>query len=554
MSDSAIADRMRTPTFEHLLRLIRPFRRRIALATLLAVVQSALLLPAPILLGYAFENSIPNEDLGELVLVAAVLSATILASGLVATAAMSVQISTATAIGRDLRISLQERLFQAPRSFFDRREVGGIHDTVVTNSLRTIVMFGAALNKLVPDAVIAVGVSIILLVIDARLAVVTLVFLPTIILASRFMIRRLVPAANVYYAEYRDHSTWVMRAIRSQDLIRSTASEDRELRAAEAQVGRLTTTFTRFQVISAITKAVQQSIIGLAGALLLLTGGYWVIEGNMSLGELLAFYAAFAMLRGPAGQTAGAFSEVTAGWQALKQITEFVDHPEVAPYQGRDRISLDQHGLAFESVSFGYDERPVLETLSFTVPNGAITVLAGPNGSGKTTVVNLLLGFYRPDAGRVLAGDVAFDELDLRHLRRQIGLVPQEPFLLAASVLDNITYGDDHDPARLDRALELSGADAVIAHLPDGLETMMGEDGGLLSGGQRQRIAIARALYREPSMVILDEPTNHLDEAAVGDLLGRIREVGDELAVLLISHHQAVVELADHVVRLRTAD
>jgi ABC-type bacteriocin/lantibiotic exporter with double-glycine peptidase domain len=182
---------------------------------------------------------------------------------------------------------------------------------------------------------------------------------------------------------------------------------------------------------------------------------------------------------------------------------------------------------------------------------GSVTALVGPNASGKSTILHLMQGFYRPRAGAVLADDVDLDELDLRHLRCQIGTVPQDPPIFLGTVLENITYGHPDVPFEdVVRAAELAAAHDTICSLPEGYATSVGEGGARLSGGQRQRIAIARALLRRPALLLLDEPTNHLDAEAVQALFARLLSLDPPPAILLVSHDPAAVRVADRVIAL----
>ncbi len=541
-----------TSTREHVLSTAREHRWRILLASSLSIAHGLLLLPVPLLLGYAFDTALPDERKGLLVAIAAATAVVVAVSGVTQVVSMHLQIGVATRIGFDLRRRLYRRLFDAPRELFDQSLVSTVHDRVVNDSLRSIEMYGAALNKIVPDVIVTVGVAVILVVLDWKLAVVTLAFLPVLLVVSRFMIRRQHPAVRAYHSAFRDLSARVMLVLRSQDLIRISGSEGRELETAETELEHLKKVQRRFELIAAAHHASQQTVIGLAGAALLVAGGYAVIDTQMEIGELLAFYAAFALLRGPAGRAAGAYGEVIGGWQAYGRVVEFLEDPLELPYTGDRKVDAAQE-LVASDVSFGYDpDHLILEGLTLRLRPGRVAALVGPNGSGKSTFVDLLLGFYRPSEGSVSVDGIPFDDVDLHHLRSQFGVVRQEPFLLPGTILENVTYGANDDPAALDRALALSGADAVIASLPKGLQTVVGEDGHLLSGGQRQRIAIARALMGDPRILILDEPTNHLDERAIADLLERLEDIRSSMAVLLISHQRAMIDLADDVVELES--
>jgi ABC-type bacteriocin/lantibiotic exporter with double-glycine peptidase domain len=190
----------------------------------------------------------------------------------------------------------------------------------------------------------------------------------------------------------------------------------------------------------------------------------------------------------------------------------------------------------------------VLRDVTLTINPGSTVALVGPNGSGKSTIGNLILGFYRPQTGELCADDQPFTELDMVHLRRQIGVVTQDPILFPGTIWENITYGAPNvSSSQVIQAAKLATAHESIDQLPKGYQTFVGEDGILLSGGQRQRIALARALLREPALLILDEPTNHLDEAGVRQLMGSLDQLGNAPTILMISHDVAIVDQAEYI-------
>jgi ABC-type multidrug transport system fused ATPase/permease subunit len=240
-----------------------------------------------------------------------------------------------------------------------------------------------------------------------------------------------------------------------------------------------------------------------------------------------------------------------SGRESLARLVAILDAPDREPYRGTRTPTL-RHSLALRDVEFGYrDGAPVLRGFDLAVERGERVALVGPNGAGKTTVVALVLGLYRPWRGSVEADGVPYDELDVRALRRLIGFVPQRPLLLPASIADNIAYGaGTPDAGRIREAAALATADDLVERLEDGYATEVGDDGDLLSGGERQRLAIARALVREPALLILDEPTSSLDRGAIARVLANLRTLAHEPAVLVISHDPAVIEDADRVVRL----
>ena len=206
----------------------------------------------------------------------------------------------------------------------------------------------------------------------------------------------------------------------------------------------------------------------------------------------------------------------------------------------------------FVDVSFSHGDTPVLRNVSLVIPTGGITVLKGPSGAGKTTIVDLFIGLHEPSSGQILMGNLPLSSVDIMKLRRRIGYVPQELSLLHSTVRENITLGDTAiSDDRVRQALELAGAGAFIAGLPHGLDTDVGETGGKLSGGQRQRISLARALVTEPDILILDEVTSALDPATEGEIVSNIAKLSQRYTIIIITHREAWAQIAGRLYDVR---
>jgi len=239
----------------------------------------------------------------------------------------------------------------------------------------------------------------------------------------------------------------------------------------------------------------------------------------------------------------------SAFW-SLQGMTQEVEQQQET--MGGTRKPLLNEEIRFKNISFAYDEQYVLQNASMTFPVGQITAIAGTSGSGKTTVVDLIIGLLRPQAGEVWIDDLSLSQIQMKSWRRMIGYVPQETLLLHDSILNNVTLGDpDLNTDNAIDALRAAGIWEFVESLPQGLHSIVGERGGKLSGGQRQRIAIARALVHKPKVLILDEPTSALDpenEAAVFDTLEQLR---GKLTIIVISHQPDLVSLADQAYRIQ---
>jgi ATP-binding cassette subfamily C protein len=214
---------------------------------------------------------------------------------------------------------------------------------------------------------------------------------------------------------------------------------------------------------------------------------------------------------------------------------------------GSELVNLDE-GIVFENVTFRYGKRAVLEQVSLEIPARAITVLAGPSGAGKTTLIDLLVGFHRPAGGRILVDDVPLERLSLLEWRRRIGYVPQELTLMPGSIFENVTLGDSAlTKEDVRAALRLAGAFDFVESLPDGFHTEIGQMGARLSGGQRQRISLARALVTRPRLVILDEVTSALDEETEALICRNITALTNLYTIVAITHRPAWIGVASRV-------
>jgi ATP-binding cassette subfamily C protein len=241
-------------------------------------------------------------------------------------------------------------------------------------------------------------------------------------------------------------------------------------------------------------------------------------------------------------------STESAYWSTQEQIATLASMQERR--DGKLIPSLTK-GCAFENVSFEHDVVPIVQDISLSIPANDITVLIGPSGAGKTTIVDLLLGLLTPKSGRITIDGTPLEQLDLGRWRRMVGYVPQETTLLHGTLRQNVTLDDpaikDDD---IQKALQLSGADRFVNRLPDGLETIAGEMGTRFSGGERQRIALARALVLQPKLLLLDEVTSALDPEIELEICANIAELRGKLTIIAVTHREAWTSIAGRIYRV----
>jgi ATP-binding cassette, subfamily C, bacterial len=287
-----------------------------------------------------------------------------------------------------------------------------------------------------------------------------------------------------------------------------------------------------------------------------LSVGLWFFYVNQQipLEELLVMAFLFQRSASKVGDLQRAYQSIAVSREFYVGLINKMAETEAASesFDGGEDTELAT-GIRFKNVSFAYEDHNVLENVSLDIPAGKLTTLFGPSGSGKTTAIDLMIGFYRPDKGSITVDGTSITDLSIRNWRRKIGYVPQELFLFHESILHNLTLDDDaFSREDAETALRRAGAWEFVSRQPMGLDTIVGERGARLSGGQRQRIAIARALIRQPRLLVLDEPTTALDPETEQEICKTLTELGDGVTVIAISHQAALAEIADNLVSLES--
>lgn len=515
-----------------------------------AALQSLLVLPVLVLIQQVFDRAIPSGDIASLVRLGAAIVGIRLVGTLLSLALRSQVLHTIKSAVTELRRDLVSRLYRLSHGYFATADLALLHTRIVQDSERVDHFSTTLFSGVVPALAASVVLFAVLLVLSWQLVLVGAVVLPLIWLSSRasgWLVRREV---HTFQRAFEGFSKGVNFAVRQLDLTRVKAFEREELERQGQHIGHLYASGHRMAMSYAVHGQVQRTLTGIAAIVILVVGGAAVARGTMTLGGFLTFYVAAGMFYGYLDTLTTSIPELLTGNASLVTLHRFMTDGEPEPYSGTRTITFDG-SIEMRDVTFGYQDAVLLKHVQVAIPRGAQVAIVGPNGAGKSTLVHLLLGFHRPTSGTVLASGVPLEELDLRSLRRSIGVVPQRPQFFSGSVRENITYGSpDATPDEIDAALRLSLADEVIARLPDGYETAIGDHGVRLSGGEAQRLAIARALLGRPRLLVLDEPTNHLDVPAVRRLMTGLAARDDRPTLIVISHDRSVVEFAAQVYRL----
>ena len=534
-------------------RLARPYRVRVALSMLTLLVATATALGPPYLAKLAIDEGIGNRDLTRLTEIVVVF----LVLGLVNWGAAYTQTYLTGWTGERMLADLRNRLFRHLQrlslGFYERNRAGVVISRLTNDVEALDQLVTEGLTSLVQNSLTLLGTAIVLFVLDWRLALATLVVLPPLGLAT---------------AWFRNRSARAYQGVRERlGLVTATLAEDIAGMRVVQSYAREPQNRERFASVSQDYRDVNYETVrlngiyfpvvdllsGVATATVLGFGGWLVFDRSLTFGTLFAFIGYLANFFDPVQQLSQLYNTFLSAVAALDKITDVLDEtPEVEDRPGAIALPLVEGRVAFEQVRFGYGSgEDVLPGLDLAVAPGTTVALVGRTGAGKSTIVKLLARFYDPRDGRITIDGHDLRDVTQHSLRAQLGVVPQEGFLFAGTVRDNIAFGRPEAPLEdIEAAARTVGAHDFIVALEDGYLTQVGERGSRLSLGQRQLVAFARALLSDPRILILDEATSSVD-------IGTERRIEEALRLLLagrtafvIAHRLSTIRDADLIVVL----
>jgi len=513
----------------------------------LAAIGFAFVIPSVLLVRVIFDRAIPHADYRLLVLATAGIVALNFVTGGLSLLVRRIGLNSTKRLICHIRSQLLIKMYSVSRRYFSETESGHIHSRIVYDSDRVDVMTNSILSDLLPAAVCAVAVSVILAVLNWKLFLAILFAGPVLLVINRQFARRVRLQVQKYHQSFHDFSHGILFMLRTIDLVRLQNTRDFEVERQTRRMEELRDVSVKMAWLQAAYSVSQQNMTAVLLAVMLLVGGWALASHDMSMGSLMSFYFCLSLLSSYLRDLLSSAPLIIAGSEALSELHGLLMLDDVEPYRGTQRISF-QGNISFERVRFGYRSDDFLQGVDLDLPISSRVALIGPNGSGKTTLLHLLCGFYRPRAGRLLADGHPYDEIDISELRESIAVVMQDPILFSGTIFENLVYGTPTATAEeVEWAARMATAHEFIVSMPDGYDTIIGESGTLLSGGQRQRIAIARAILRRPRILLLDEPTNHLDVTSVSKVTANLERLPDAPTIIVVSHDIHVVQNFDAV-------
>ena len=494
----------------------------------------------------------PGQAAGRLVVILAV---GLLLKNVLSYASAQISVRAQEGLVRDLRSRLFAHLLTLEMDFFQRTRGGQLISTMITEVDQTKTVITASLLSLFQNLVVVATTLFILSQISIRLTLLTLAFVPILVLGLQVLLRRLRSHAQARALERGEITATVTERLAAIRLIRSYGEEDRESSRFHTQAERYRKRVIRTQRFSSLTSPLSEIFSGFLVILIIWAGTKPELVGlptALAPEVIIVFLMAALKLASPLKTIASFPAALAVTMASADRVFELLDQPAAeldGPGEGVARFERD---IVFDAVSFRYGKGDlVLSEVSFQMPRGKIMALVGPSGAGKTTAADLLPRLHDPTSGQILMDGVPLTRLTRRSVRALMGVVSQETVLLNDTVLANIAYGSPGATReQVETAARAANAAGFIATLPNGYDTMLGERGTRLSGGQRQRIAIARALLRDPPILILDEATSALDTESERLVQQAIECLMQQRTVLVIAHRLATVRDADEIVVL----
>lgn len=449
-----------------------------------------------------------------------------------------------------LRRALVRKLQQLSISYHKETQSGRLQSKIMRDveAVETLStqMFLSILN-------IALNIAIALIVTINKSLVVFIFFLLTTPIAAATMVffRNVMKKRNnEFRKEMEETYARVMEMVELIPVTRAHALEEEEVQKMSGQLFAVAEKGYRLDVIQSLFGSVGWAIFQIFQVVCLGFTGFLAIKGTVMPGDITLYQSYFATIVSQVSSLMSLIPTIAKGIESVNSIGEVLLEDDIEQNEGKEIIKDIYGEFDFKDVTFRYNniDRPVLHNLNLHVDKGETIALVGESGAGKSTILNLVIGFNQVNSGEVLIDGHNMNDIDLRSYRKYLAVVPQTSILFSGTIRDNITYGVDNvDEATLDEIVKAANLTDLINSLPDGLDTMVGEHGGKLSGGQRQRISIARALIRNPKVIVLDEATSALDSISEKLIQEALNNLTKDRTTFIVAHRLSTIKDADKI-------
>ncbi len=546
----SLKDKKAWSSYIRLLSYCRPYKMRLAAALACMVLSAIFGIIPPWLIKNVVDDVLINKESSTLDLLAFGIVALYILKALFGYGHMYLMTWVGQKVVIDIRLELYDHTQRLSLAKLYSKRSGEFLSRI-TNDVATLQnILAAVVVDFVVQGCTFIGIICFLLFINWKLTLVTFVVTPLAVLVIDKASSKLREVGGTIQEKLAMVAAIAQEALSSIRIVRAFVTEEKEYARFEDESNRHFKAVMKGTQVRGLLEGIVEVILIAALAFILWFGGRDVIKGRLTAGELLAFLTYIGLLVQPIRVLSRVISTIQQGVASADRVFEILDEKNEVPLPDDPVVLSPMEGrISFRDVWFAYNDRAwVLKGLDFEIVNGQKVAVVGSTGAGKSTLADLVMRFYDPQKGRILIDGTDIRQLDLKTYRRQIGVVPQDPVLMKGTLAYNIGYGfEGVTDADLIKAAEIAGILDFIRSLPDGFDTGVGERGVTLSGGQRQRIAIARAVVRDPRILIMDEATSSLDALVEQQVQDAMRKAMEGRTSIIIAHRLSTIRDAGRI-------
>ncbi len=559
------------PVLRRIAGFARPHARRLIWFLALSVVTAALAVAAPLLAGRVVNAIVDGSALGPVLLLAGLIALVAITEAVLALVVRWLSAHVGEGLILDLRTTVYDHVQRMPVAFFTRTRTGALVSRLNNDVIGAQRAFSDVLSGVMSNLVTLILALVVMMTLSWQITLLALVLLPVFVLPARRMGARLARIERERTLHNAAMGTQMTERFSAPGatLVKLFGRPDEESSEFARRASRVRDIGVRTAMVQEVLFTALTLVSALALALVYGLGGYHALAGTLDAGTVVAMGMLLTRLYAPLTALAGARVEVMSALVSFSRVFEILDlKPLVDERPDARPVPEGPVSLEFDSVTFGYptadkvslasleevatldttDHGPVLHEVSFKVEPGRTVALVGSSGAGKSTIAQLTPRLYDVDSGSVRLGGVDVRELTFESIRANLGMVTQDGHLFHESIRSNLTLGaPETDDERIWDALRRARLDALVADLPDGLDTVVGERGYRFSGGERQRLTIARLLLTDPEVVILDEATSALDSTSEAAVQAALTEALEGRTALVIAHRLSTIRAADEI-------
>ncbi len=537
-------------TLGRLIQYLSAQKLKLFIVMFLVLAATGINLIGPYLIGVAIDDYIIPGNIAGLVKILVIMGVIYGVSALIMWLQMFMMVSVSQHAVRDIRNDLFKKMQTLSLSFFDQRTHGELMSRL-TNDIENISnTLSQSVTQLMSSVLTIIGVAIMMFVLNWKLAIVSIVFIPLVILITKGIAKFTRKGFLAQQQNLGDLNGIIEETISGQRVVKVYGQEEAVVEKFSVTNEKLRISAIKARILAGIMGPFMNLMNNASYAVVASAGGYLAVQGMISIGLIASFLNYVKQFTRPIHQIAQLYNTIQAALAGAERVFEVMDEkPELTDSENALVLEDVKGEVVFENVDFAYKKDvPVLKNVSFTAKPGQTIALVGPTGAGKTTIINLLTRFYDINSGSIMIDGLDLRDMKKDSLRRKLGIVLQDTYLFTGTVMENIRYGRlDATDEEVKEAARLANAEQFIHRLPEGYDTLLNEEGSNLSLGQRQLLSIARAILADPAILILDEATSsvdtrtemHIQEALLNLMKGRTSFV--------IAHRLSTIREADMI-------